>query len=184
MVRYTATNPDRIADKARECRFFLVKMAEFEREMDIEKLLYCLSAFLSAFRAGIYRSIGVVEKRSGKSVVKKYLDDLYKNPEIKFLKQTTDLEVHGDGPKIWQHYRIALVWPNAPRTEESGGPWGSRFGTGKDRFRSHIESRFPESVVSRQPAGWQFEGHPKNLIELCHDALEDLEEAVRKALHP
>jgi hypothetical protein len=171
VAHHTATNADRIADKARECRFFLVKMAEHEREMDIERLLYCLSAFLSAFRTGIYRSIGVVEQKSGKSAAKKYLDDLYKNPEIKFLKQTTDLEVHGDGP-------------NTPWTEESSGPWGSRFGTGTDCFQSHMESRYPESMVSRQPAGWQFEGHPKNLIQLCHDALEDLEEAIRKALNP
>ena len=52
-----------ISDKSRDCRFFLVKMAEYEHEMDIEKFLYCLGAFLSAFPTTIYRSCGVAKTR-------------------------------------------------------------------------------------------------------------------------
>lgn len=173
-MRFVATNPDRIADKTRECRFFLLKMAEYERDMDIEKFLYCLSAFLSAFRTAIYRSFGVAETRNGKLAAKKLREDLYKNPEIKFLKDTTDLEVHGDGAKVWQHYRVTLVGPLPGRW---GGKTRDRWESqgGENRFRP----RFPGIVARREPAGWQFDGRPKNLIELCHDAVEALETAVR-----
>jgi hypothetical protein len=176
-VRYTATNPDRISDKSRECRFFLLKMAEYEREMDIEKFLYCLSAFLSAFRTAIYRSCGVAKTRKGNAAGRKFLQDLYQNAEIKFLKDTTDLEVHGDGAKVWQHYRITLV--------QVPSRWSQPIDRGRDRFRSRT-SRFGQNIedlVRREPAGWQFEGQPKNLIELCHDALEELEHAITSMLH-
>lgn len=61
-----AKNPDRVFEKARESRFFLERMAEYEKALDIEKFLYYLSAFLSAFRTTAYRLYGVTEDRSGK----------------------------------------------------------------------------------------------------------------------
>jgi len=175
-MRYNATNPDRIADKARECRFFLVQMAEHEQRMDIEKFLYCLSAFLSAFRTTIYRSFGVAETRKGKAAARKFRDDLYKNPDIQFLKDTTDLEVHGDGAKVWQQYRVSLTGPIPGRWGRSGDRWGDPKNEG--RLSSRYSSTAGMTQVLREPAGWRFDGHPKNLVELCHDALEAVEAAV------
>jgi len=179
-MRYTATNPDRIADKARECRFFLVQMAEHEERMDIEKFLYCLSAFLSAFRSTIYRSFGVAQTRKGNAAARKFRDDLYKNADIQFLKDTTDLEVHGDGAKVWQEYRVSLTGPTPGRWGRSGGRWGEPKNEG--RLSSRYSSTGGMTQVLREPAGWRFDGHPKNLVELCHDALEAVEAAVRTIL--
>ncbi len=61
-----ATNPERVVDKVRECQFFLVQMADCEQDLDTDKFLYCLSAFLSAFRTISFRLYGVAENRLGK----------------------------------------------------------------------------------------------------------------------
>ncbi len=49
-----ATNPERVVDKVRE------------QDLDTDKFLYCLSAFLSAFRTISFRLYGVAENRLGK----------------------------------------------------------------------------------------------------------------------
>lgn len=181
-VHYIATNPDRIFDKCRECRFFLVQLAEHELEMDIEKFLYCLSAFLSAFRTAIYRSLGVVRTLHGKPVSETFRESLYKNADIKFLKETTDLEVHGDGARVWQNYRVSLIHPVPHRWQtERNGRWESPLN--RDRFKSTMARGFGDGGFLREPAGWRFDGHPKNLIECCHDTLEAFEAAVRARLN-
>jgi len=35
-----AKNPERVLDKVRECRFFLVQMADYEELLDSEKFLF------------------------------------------------------------------------------------------------------------------------------------------------
>jgi len=60
-----AKNPDRIVEKIYECRYFLALMADYEEKLDAEKLLYCLSAFLSAFRTSAFRLYGVTEHKLG-----------------------------------------------------------------------------------------------------------------------
>jgi len=150
--------------------------------MDIEKLLYCLSAFLSAFRTAIYRSFGVVRAMYSNDASKRFLEALYRNADIKFLKEKTDLEVHGDGATVWQNYRVSLVHP-APSRWRSEKNDGWRSPLDRDRFQSHAASSL-EGGFKREAAGWQFDGHPKNLIELCHDSLEAFEEEFRKGLKP
>jgi hypothetical protein len=34
---------------------------------------------------------------------------------------------------------------------------------------------YGDAVIVRHALGWRFEGNPKNLIELCHDALEAMQ---------
>jgi len=67
---YTATNPQRILDKARECRYFLSEMSEHERAGDTDKFMFSLSAFLKSFRSIAYRLYGVTEKQSDRDQMK------------------------------------------------------------------------------------------------------------------
>jgi hypothetical protein len=75
-----ARNPKSVSDKASECRFFLTQMAEYEKQLDTEKFLYCLSAFLSAFRTVAYRLYGVAKSRSGKAASTKTRSRQKSNP--------------------------------------------------------------------------------------------------------
>jgi hypothetical protein len=175
--RYTATNPDRVTEKVRECRFFALQMAEYEKAKDIEKFIYCLSAFLCAFRTIVGRLIGVVETVSGKESKKKLWSRLQSERDIWFLKDVTDLEVHGDGPTVWPKYTVHVL-SSVRESHYRGRP--------RQRFASRFEGRFHPRVESQhvdvQIENWQFEGHPKNLIELCRDSLGELEAIVRKEL--
>jgi len=66
---YSGTSiPERVFDKVRECRFFLARMADYESAEDIENFLFCLSAFLSAFRSIAYKLYGVTENYPQKRV--------------------------------------------------------------------------------------------------------------------
>jgi hypothetical protein len=61
-----ATKPEGILEKVRECRFFLARMADYERIPELEDFLFCLSAFLSAFRSIGNRLQGVAGKKYDK----------------------------------------------------------------------------------------------------------------------
>jgi hypothetical protein len=159
-----AKNPDRIVDKIYECRFFLTLMAEYEKQLDTEKFLYCLSAFLSAFRTTAFRSYGVTEHKLGKPASHALQLQLRGHSEIGFLLSRTNIEVHEDGVVVHQLYTTEVV-------EKSTSRWEPKTAYGPERWRSLNKSRYGEAVVIRRAAGWQFAGNPKNLIELCHDAL-------------
>jgi hypothetical protein len=51
-----------------------------------------------------------------------------------------------------------------------------------DKFLSRWGWRKGQGVIIRKAAGWQFQGNTKNLIELCHDALEAVEIITRQAI--
>jgi hypothetical protein len=170
-----AKNPDRVFDKARECRFFLVQMAEYEKVLDIEKFLYCLSAFLSAFRTTAYRLYGVTENRKGKSASHALQNQLHTHTEIGFLIQRSNVEVHEDGVLVHQRFTVHVTASIPDR-------WKSNWAPDTDRWPNRFTSRFGDVVGIRRALGWQFAGNPKNLIELCHDALNAMEEYARQAL--
>ena len=170
-----ARNPQRVQDKVREARFFLVEMATYERAFDTEKFLYCLSAFMSAFRTIAFRLYGVTENVKGVTAKNALRSQLHGHTHIKFLIERTNVELHEDGVVVFQRYYTAV-------SSSETLPWGTNLRRRDERFRSRFGSRYSEAVVVRQPAGWQFAGSSKNLIELCHDALEAMEGFIRQVL--
>jgi len=173
-VTASAKNPDRVFDKVRECHFFLIQMAEFEKALDIEKFLYCLSAFLSAFRTIANRQYGVTENRKGKPASLALQNQLHTHAEIGFLIQRSNVEVHSDGVLVHQKFKVHV-------TASIPDSWKSNWAPDTDRW----QDRFTPSgdvVGIRRAVGWQFAGNPKDLIELCHDALNAIEEYARQAL--
>jgi hypothetical protein len=121
-MNYRATNPARVGDKINECRFFLAQMADHEKAGDIEKFMYCLSAFLSSFRSGAFRLIGVVHTVRGKTGRDGLLVQLKSKTDIWFLKDRTDLEVHGDGAIVWPRYtRRSREYSSLPVAARTSG---------------------------------------------------------------
>jgi hypothetical protein len=171
---YSAANPEGVFDKVRECRFFLVLMADYEKVLDTEKFLFCLSAFLSAFRTTAYRLCGVVQTKYGKAHAKIFWKKLLLHTDVRFLKEATDLEVHGDGVRVWQRY-AASVGEAIPER------WTPTFWKDTNRFRSRHESFYRQVRATPQAIDWQFEARPENLIELCNDTLAQMEEMIRQA---
>lgn len=169
-----AKNPERVLDKVRECRFFLVHMDYYEKALDTEKFLYCLSAFMSAFRTIVFRLYGVTENRLGKAAEHRLKDQLYSHSEINFLIARTNVELHEDGVVVFQRFTVHASDP-VPSVAD-------RFGRDADRFGSRFGSRYGDGVVVRRAVGWQFAENSKNLIELCHDALEAMEGFIRQVL--
>ncbi len=159
-MNYKATNPQRVFDKVRECQYFLVLMADHERVLDTEKFLFCLSAFLSAFRSAIFRTYGVIESRCGGAACRALKNSL-RNTNIGFLKDATDLEVHGDGVTVRQRYTVHTIAvpdsvPERWRSKFGESGFGSRFGS---RYRK--VPAVPRAMAgSSQAVDWQFEERP------------------------
>jgi hypothetical protein len=167
-----AKNPDSIIRKIYECQFFLVEMAKYESTLDSEKFQYCLSAFLSSFRTCAFRCYGVTEHKRGKLASHALRLQLQNHSEIGFLLSRTNVEVHEDGVVVQRLYTSEVIEPTSPR-------WPSRTAP-EPSMRNLNKSRYGDAVIVRHAAGWRFEGNSKNLIELCHDALE----AMRKFVAP
>lgn len=171
----SARNPQRVQDKVREAHFFLVEMATYERAFETEKFLYCLSAFMSAFRTIAFRLYGVTENLKGAAAKNALRKQLHDHLDIKFLIERTNVELHEDGVVVFQRYHASV-------SSSESLPWGRHLGRRGERFHSRFGSRYSETVIVRQPAGWQFAGSSKNLIELCHDGLEAMEGFFRQVL--
>jgi hypothetical protein len=170
-----ARTPECVFDKVRECRYYLVQIAEFERVLDTEKFLFSLSAFLSAFRTTAYRLYGVVEFRKGKCAKQSVKGRLHSTPSIEFLLSRGITETHGDGAVVFQRYVVSAA-------NSSGQRPASRWERGGDRWRSRFESRWPMPNVKVSQVDWQFQGSSENLVALCHDALTELESIVRDSV--
>jgi hypothetical protein len=169
-----AQNPERVLDKIRECRFFLAWMADHERASETENLLFCLSAFLSAFRSAAYRLYGVAETQRGKAAKFALKNQLHAHPTIGFLIAKSNVEIHEAGVTVWQRYTVSVGDSIATK-------WPSRWNRRVERWSSRFESRFQESVQTHLTVrDWQFAGNPSNLIVLCHDALGDPENFIRQ----
>jgi hypothetical protein len=149
-----AKNPDRIVEKIYECRYFLALMADYEEKLDAEKLLYCLSAFLSAFRTSAFRLYGVTEHKLGRPASRALQTQLRSHPEIGFLLSRTNVEVHEDGVVVHPQYALEVI-------EGASSRWAPKMVRDPSRWRSLNRSRYGEAVVARRAAGWQFAGNPR-----------------------
>jgi hypothetical protein len=170
-----ARSPQGVFEKLSECRHFLVQMADYESTGDVQKFLYSLSAFLSAFRSIAFRLYGVTGVQHGNAAKRSLQVQLHAHPKIGFLIDRSNVEIHEDGVKVWQRYRVSIG-------DSMNSDWPPRWGQRPDRFASPFEPRFHRSV--QQPVttvvDWQFDGHSSNLIELCHDALKDMDRIIRQ----
>jgi hypothetical protein len=170
-----ARSPQGVFEKHSECRYFLVQMADYESAGDVQKLLYCLSAFLSAFRSIAFRLYGVTEMQHGKTAKRSLRDQLHAHPKIGFLVDRSNVEIHEDGVKVWQRFHVSIG-------DSTSTDWPSRWNQRTDRWASRFEPRFHQSV--QEPVttvvDWQFDGYPSNLIELCYDALNDMDSLIRQ----
>jgi hypothetical protein len=169
-----ARNPQGVVDKMSECRFFLVLMADYERGGETQKFLHCLSAFLSSFRSIAYRLYGVTEAQRGKAAKIALRDQLHAHPKIGFLIGRSNVEIHEDGVKVWQRYNVSVG--DSIRTK-----WPPRWSRRTERWPPRFEPRFRQTVQTQVTVvDWQFEGYHSNLIELCHDALNEMEHFMRE----
>lgn len=168
MARSFAENPQRVFDKIGECRFFLSLMAESENR-EPQKFMYFLSAFLSAFRTVCYRLYGVVGKQYGEAGKLALKTVLRSNTKITFLSSRRDTEVHSDGAKVWRRFNLQFA--------ESMNAEPSRWTRVFDRWSSRHKDG--PRVMYRD---WHFDGDNSNIIELCRDALDELEGIVRQHL--
>jgi hypothetical protein len=177
---YRARNPQRVLDKARECRYFLDEVAEHENAGSIDKFMYSLSAFLKSFRSIAYRLYGVTENQSSHDEMKALESQLNAHWRVGFLIDQANLEVHGDGAVIWRRFNVSVSddiqerWPSR---------WSSRF-RGGDRWPSRLISRFRPPVRTQAivEADWQFAGKSSSLLDLCGNGLEDIESLVRQKI--
>ncbi|HEY4776618.1 MAG TPA: hypothetical protein VIH56_03080 [Candidatus Acidoferrales bacterium] len=87
-------------------------------------------------------------------------------------QNATDLEVHGDGATVWPSYKVSVLSPmHDPRYQ--------------GRFSSRYEKpigRFDAQGIQIHITMYRFQGHPKNLIELCRESLNRLEAVIQKGL--
>jgi hypothetical protein len=128
-------------------------MAGYESAADTEEFLYCLSAFMSAFRTIAYRLYGVTENKLGIAVKHALKERLPDHPEIRFLIERTNVELHEDGVIVFQRFSVHPV--------ENPSRWM------RDRFAARYVSRWGwregrGMVITRQE-GWRFAENPKNL---------------------
>lgn len=169
-MQYRASRPEGVAEKIAECRFFLTRMKEYEAAKNVQDFLYCLSAFLSAFRATIYRASGVLHALYGDNAKQNMWTQLKASKDIWFLKDATDLEVHGDGARMWQ---VNVVNRFTSRWDPSR----------RSRFVGRLEGRFRMGPSLGVGSSYiQFEDHPTGVIELCHACLDRLEGIATKPL--
>jgi len=161
----------------RECRFFLEQMAAYERTQEIDKFLYCVSAFLSAFRTVAYRMYGVTENSKGKPASRALQNQLHIHPEIGFLIQRSNVEAHEDGVLVCPRFTVQVTASIPDR-------WKSKWAPDNSKWQSRFTSRYGDAVGVRRAPGWQFAGHAKNLVDLCSDALTAMEQCARQALIP
>src|SRR5258708_24702746 len=92
--RPKAKKPEGVHEKVRESRFFLEQVPEYELAQDTQKFLFCLSAFLNAFRTITFRLYGVTEHQHDKATAQRLFRQLNDHPEIGFLIRQPDVEVH------------------------------------------------------------------------------------------
>ena len=179
-MNYQATEPGRVIEKVQECRHRLAEMAEYERAMDQVKFLYALSGYLYAFRTAAYRLFGVVRSTKGPQAGRELRDKMLAHPDIRFLKDMSDLETHGNGAAVWQRYTVNIGTLPGSRWMPRNDRWNYRLGS---RFESRFEYP-PVTTTSTQAVDWQFANRSENLIVLCHDAVLVMEDFIRQSLAP
>ena len=167
-----ATNARSVYSKLEESRFFLNQMMERANADPPNEFLYCVSGFLQAFRSAVCKLYGYAEMRRDKPATKMLKQQLENHPQIKFFRDLRNMEVHGDGATLFRRYNLHIA--------DSMHRWGSqRWEKRGDRWTTVLTDHYPvpSAVVVED---WHFEGNSTNLIVLCHDALNELENIVRQ----
>ena len=172
-----AKTPERVHDKLAESRYFLEQMAKHEKDLDPEEFLFCLSAFLSAFRSTAYRLYGVTENMRGAAAKQRLREQLHHHPDIGFLIERGNVEVHSDGARVWKRYMPHYEHP-VPSNR------GSRFDREAERFHSRFKVPNRGLTVASTVVDWQFHENPKSLIDLGQSAVNAMEEHVRSVPTP
>jgi len=172
MKIFKATTPEGVFQKIRESRYFLKMMAGLQSTQQAEEFGFILSAFMSAFRSVRFRFFGIIEARHGRAAARKQDDELLGVDAIFFLAEQSNVEVHGDGPRIFRRFEVSRV-PSARRGRTS-------------RFAGRAQSKWPHShgLTIKELDSWQFWDKPGDLVKVCERAIDELEKAVRASLTP
>ncbi len=167
-----ATDPSRVFEKVQEARFFLDRMAENETNPQI--FCYYLSAFLNSSRVTIFRLYGVTRTLWSEAAKHALKARVYAHPQIGSLRMKSNVETHENGVHIWKQHTISIV-PNPPER------WPSRF---EPRYEpERWKSRWDESFETKLTfLGWQFVGDSSNLVSLCREGLQALEDFAVQAI--
>ena len=170
---YEASNSAGVRQKQRESRYFLAQMREHENAPDQETFLFTTSAFMSAFRTVANRLCGVRKTTSGTAAGRALMSKLRQEPQVGFLIDRTNLELHGDGAVVLRRYVVERI------------PGHGRRGRPLSRFEPRESRRWPDvhGVVVRRADGWQFIENPKNLIVFCTEALGTMDTVVDEILN-
>ncbi len=157
-----AKNPSGVLEKINECGFFLDLMSSYEHSGQIKSLLYCLSAFLSAFRSIIFRLSGVTSHPpyvGAKTLLKAYLQA---HPQVTFLRDASNVEVHEDGVTVWPQFRLGDYAQGRP------GPLELHF--------------FPQMASQVRVVGLRLQNQKSDLhlLEYCRNAVSLLEDFMKK----
>jgi len=169
--RQIAKNPKGVLQKVQESRFFLDQVAGHENDSNPEVFFKFVSAFLNSFRTIGNRLCGVTKHKYGKDKANSVHEQLTVHPEIGFLIEQRDIEVHEDGAAVFKRFAVHAADPVPQVVDRYTNRFASRFG-----------SRHGHGLGIRYTGGWQFGGNPKNLIELGHDALDAIETIVEQTL--
>ncbi len=167
-----ATDPSRVFEKVQEARFFLDRMAENETNPQV--FCHYLSAFLNSFRVTIFRLYGVTRTRRGDAAKNALRARVEAHPQIGPLRLKSNVETHENGVHIWKQHKISTV----PKPVER---WPSNY---KPHFvPERLNSRFDESFETKLTfLGWQFVGDSSNLVTLCREGVQALEDFAVQAI--
>ncbi|MGB8801413.1 MAG: hypothetical protein WCC97_12050 [Candidatus Acidiferrales bacterium] len=169
-MKYRAKDPPRVRDKIREARFFLEQTETHVEQHDSEQFMVCLSAFLTAFRSILYRMYGVAREQGGCAGFAAAEAQLKAHPDIVFLKDRTDFEVHGDAPIVWPRFTLEYIRSTHMHYDERR--WLSK---PKSRFESRFSPKTNSPSSRHKVEFWYFDGRYTDLIELCRNSLDDCE---------
>ncbi len=179
-MQYKATDPQNVFAKVNECRFFLGLIVKYRQGLDTERLqrlpiefLHYVSAYLSSFRCAAYRLMGVVRHRDfveGRRV----RDRLRSHADIEFVRDISDLEMHGDGVAILPRYRVRVPEPPLPSIPE-------RWSRNDDRYRTRFD-KWQSSGMVVEVTDWGFSTRPDSVVDLCNRALAELEKVIQQEL--
>jgi hypothetical protein len=98
-------------------------------------------------------------------------DQLRTYKDIAFVKDISDLEMHGDGVVIWPRYKTEVPKLIPHRWSRDMNSHGNRF------------DRYNRGIV-KQVVDWHFSNRPENLVDVCERAFAELEKIIQQELRP
>jgi hypothetical protein len=170
----------RIRGKLLECEFFLERMG---RSRNPEEFGYYLSAFLAALAT--FTKLGLIRKYGRHAA--RALEQLRKaSPELDFLLEARDVEVHRDGVRIWL-YRASQLWsrftrfdpglrPRLALTQRRQGPWTAyRYRSGFGGSPVPVNLTLGAKVAEAGPGYGATFGDPgRDVLMSCANALHSV----------